>query len=382
MRAFGLFKKKRSVRMKFVCTKENLLKSINIVSRAVPVRTTMDILKCILIQAEDQELTLTANDTSLGIETKTDAVIYEPGLIAIDASLFSSIIRKLPDSDVKIETDASGSIQIECEKASFNISGRGTDDFIYLPSVDVISSVTLSQFTLKEMINQVIFSVADSDMNTAMSGVYVEVFDGKIRMTALDGHRIAVRVNELKENFDPSSLIIPGKTLSDLSKIIVGDSTQEMTLSFGRNHVVFEYDRTRMVSRIIEGDYFRIESMLRETHETSLRINKKILLECLDRSTLLINESDKKPVIMDITNEEIRLKLKSGIGSMNEVLPIQKTGKDLKIAFNPKLLMDALRVIDDEEITMYMVKYNYPCTIRDEEGSYSYIVLPVNFSED
>ena len=122
--------------------------------------------------------------------------------------------------------------------------------------------------------------------------------------------------------------------------------------------------------------------MLREDHETHLKINKRMLLDCLDRSTLLVNESDKKPVIMTITDEEMNLRLRSAIGEMNESIPIQKDGKDLKIAFNPKLLMDALRVIDDEEVDLYLVKYNYPCTIKDDEGSYSYVVLPVNFTED
>lgn len=368
--------------MKVICSKEDLVKGLNTVSRAVPVRTTLEILKCVLLQAEDGELKLTANDTSLGIETKIDAVIQEPGSAAIDASLFSSIVRKLPDSDIMISCDENDAVYIKCENADFHISGRGADDFIFLPSVDTSASVSLSQFTIKEMISQVIFSIADSDLNAAMSGVYIEIFDNKIRMTTLDGHRISVRVNELKQEYDRVSTIVPGKTLNDLSRIVNGDNEKEMVISFARNHIIFEYDRTKVVSRVIEGEYFKIEAMIREEHETHLVINKKVLLDCLDRSTLLINENDKKPVIMNITDEYINLRLKSAIGSMNEDIAIRKEGKDIKIAFNPKLLMDALRVIDDEEIDVYLVKYNYPCTIKDKEGTYSYVILPVNFTEE
>lgn len=368
--------------MKVTCSKENLLKGINIVSRAVPVRTTMEILRCVLIQAEDHELKMIANDTSLGIETTVYAEVSVPGYIAIDASLFSAIVRKLPDSDVVIETDANDGISIKCENANFSIAGRGTEDFVFLPQVDTNASVTLSQFTVREMINQVIFSTAESELNAAMSGVYIEVLGEKIRFTTLDGHRISVRVSDLKNTSDKVSSIVPGKTLSDLSKIIAGDNDKNITISFAKNHIIFEYDRTKVISRIIEGEYFKIESMLREEYETHIHMNKRLLLDCLDRSTLLVNESDKKPIIMSITDEEMNLKLRSGIGSMNEVLPIEKNGSDIKIAFNPKLLMDALRVIGDEEIDIYMVKYNYPCTIKDKDGYYSYVVLPVNFTED
>ncbi|MBR6405781.1 MAG: DNA polymerase III subunit beta [Lachnospiraceae bacterium] len=368
--------------MKVICSKESLQRAINAVSRAVPVRTTLDILKCILLQAEDNELKLTANDTALGIETRIEAVVEEPGMTAIDAGLFSSIVRKLPDSDVLLQSDRQEAIDIRCENAYFHISGRGADDFIYLPTVQVKESIVISQFTIREMIGQVIFSAADSETSAAMSGVYLEVLQDRVRMTALDGHRIAIRVNELREIAEPVSAIVPAKTLSDLQKIVSGDLDKDIRISFARNHIIFEYDQTRMVSRVIDGEYFKVESMIRDIHETHIRINKKDLLNCLDRSTLLVNESDKKPVVMNITEEEMNLRLKSAIGTLDEMIPIEKEGKDIRIAFNPKLLLDALRVIDDEEIDIYMVKYNYPCIIRDEQGSYIYVVLPVNFIED
>jgi len=368
--------------MKAVCSKENLLKGLNTVQSAVPVRTTLDILKCILIRAEQEKLTLTANDTTLGIETSVDALVFEDGVIALDAALFSSIIRKLPDSDVTIETGGADEVTISCEESKFSISGRDAESFIDLPNVSASAEVTVSQLTVREMINQVIFSIAESNLNAAMAGVYLEVIDNKIRMTTLDGHRISVRVNELNDTYEKVSSIIPGKTMKDLSKIIAGERDRTMNILFSKNHIIFKYENTTVVSRVIEGEYFKIESMLREEYETHVKINKKKLFESLDRSTLLINESDKKPVIMTIQDEIINLRLKSQLGSMNESIGIEKEGKDLKIAFNPKLLIDALRVIDDEEIDMYMVKYNYPCTIKDSAGSYTYVVLPVNFTEE
>ena len=153
-----------------------------------------------------------------------------------------------------------------------------------------------------------------------------------------------------------------------------------MNLFFTKNHIVFEFDETTVVSRLIEGEYFRIEQMLSTDYETKVKVNKKELLNCIDRATLLIRESDKKPIIIQIEDGEMRLKLTSGVGSMNEEIVIEKEGKDILIGFNPKFLIDALRVIDDEMVTLYLVNPKAPCFIRDEKESYIYLILPVNFS--
>ena len=368
--------------MKVVCSKENLMKGLNTVKSAVPVRTTMDILRCVLLEAEENTLKLTANDTSLGIETKLDAMVTESGCIAIESNLFYSIIQKLPDEDVLIETGYQYEISIRSGSANLVISGMDPNQFITVPNVEAEGEVSVSQLIFREMIRKVIFSISDTNLNAAMSGVYLEVLNDKIRMTTLDGHRISIRNNELENDFGTHNAIIPGKTMNDLQKIISGEFEKKMRILFARNYIIFLYDTTKVVSRVIDGDYFKIDSMLRDEYETHVRINKKRFLDCLDRSTLLINESDKKPIILDIRDEEVNMRLKSQRGSMNESIDIEKDGKDLKIAFNPKLLMDALRVIEDEEVDIYLVKYNYPCTVKNAEDTYKYVILPVNFTEE
>ena len=120
--------------------------------------------------------------------------------------------------------------------------------------------------------------------------------------------------------------------------------------------------------------------MLSNDYETKVRINKKELLSCIDRATLLVKEGDKKPIIINIIDGSMELKMNSTVGSMNEEIDITKQGKDLMIGFNPKFLIDALKVIEDEEIDMYLVNPKAPCFIRDEEGKYIYLILPVNFT--
>ena len=366
--------------MKLICSKQNLLYGVNIVSKAVPTRTTMAILECILIDASANEIKLTANDMELGIETKIEGQIEERGIIALDAKIFSEIVRKLPDSDVTIETDSNFKTTITCEKAKFNIVGKSGDDFSYIPFIERNESIHISQFTLKEVIRQTIFSIADNDNNKLMTGELFEINENELKVVSLDGHRISIRKIQLKENYEHKKVVVPGKTLQEVSKILPGNADSEVDIYITENHIVFEFDNTTVVSRLIEGEYFKIEQMLSSDYETKVKINKRELLDCIDRATLLVKEGEKKPIIMNVTDDSVQLKINSFIGSMDEEIDVKKDGKDILIGFNPKFFIDALRVIDDEEVALYMVNPKAPCFIKDDDETYIYLILPVNFN--
>lgn len=366
--------------MKLICHKSELAKGVNIVMKAVPTKTTMTILECILIDASADRIKLTANDMELGIETVIDGRIEEKGIIALDARFFSEIVRKLPDNEIVIETDASFRAEITCEKSIFHVVGRSGEDFSVLPYVDKSEFISISEFTLKDVVRQTIFSIADTESNKMMTGELLEINENRLRVASLDGHRISIRNIELKENYSSRKVVVPGKTLQEISRILSGEADQMVDIFFTDNHILFEFEQTKVVSRLIDGEYFHIDQMLSSDHETRVRINKTEFLNCLDRALLLVREGDKKPIIMDIKDDSIQLKIRSFIGTMDEEIDIEKEGKDLMIGFNPKFFLDALRVIDDEVITLYMQSPKAPCFIRNDEGSYIYLILPVNFN--
>ena len=366
--------------MKLICSKASLLKGVSLSSKAVPSRTTMPILNCILIDASANEIKLTANDMELGIETVIEGEIVERGIIALDAKFFSEIVRKLPDNDVVIESDDTFQTTITCEKAKFNIVGKSGEDFSYLPYIEKNESISISQFTLKDVVRQTIFSIADNDTNKLMTGELFEINENRLRVVSLDGHRISIRNIELKESYSPLKVVVPGKTLQEISKILTGEAEDMVDIFFADNHILFEFDETKVVSRLIEGEYFHIDQMLSSDYDTKVKINKREFLSCIDRATLLIREGDKKPIILNIQDGSLQLKINSFVGSMNEEIEIEKEGKDLLIGFNPKFFIDALRVIDDEEVTLYMVNPKAPCFIKDDAGTYVYLILPVNFN--
>lgn len=367
--------------MKLIFRKDYLLNGINIVAKAIPSKTTMSILECILVDATTGEIKLTGNDMELGIETKVEGEIIEKGKIALEAKLFYEIIRRLPESESKvtITSDERFNTIIECEKSVFNIQGRDGDEFSYLPFIEKNNYICLSQFTLKETIRQTLFSIAQNDSNKMMAGELMEVKDDVMKVISLDGHRVSIRSINLKDKYADVKVIVPGKTLSEISKILNGDNEKEVLIYFSKNHILFEFDDTVVISRLIEGEYFRIDHMLSNDYDTQVNINKKDFMDNIDRAMILIRDSERKPIILKVEDNNMNMKVKSSFGSMNADVLAHKSGKDIMIAFNPKFLLDALRVIDDEEITLYMMNPKSPCFIKDEEGSYIYLILPVNF---
>jgi len=369
--------------MKIKCSKNNLLSALNIVSKAVSTKTTMPILECVLIDVCADCIKLTANDLELGIETVLEGSVIEMGRIAVEAKLFIDIVRNFPNSDVYIESTSDYKTILRCEKSRFVLSSKSGEDFTDLPSIEKEKCIRISQFSLKEVIRQTIFSISENENNKLMSGELFEVKDGKLTVVSLDGHRISMRNIKLNDSSVNIKVVVPGKTLNDLSKIINGGVDDMVNIYFTDRHILFEFDNTTVVSRLLEGEYFKIVQMLSMDHKIKVGVNNKEFLDCINRASLLIKESDKKPIVVNIKNDNnMYLKVDTLMGSMNEEIEIDKTGEEIIIGFNPRFLMDVLRVIDDETINIYMRDSKSPCIIRDDEENYVYVVLPVNINVD
>ena len=364
--------------MKIICNRTKLIERVNIVLKAVSSKSTMPILGCLILEVNNSNIKLTTTDMELGIETLVDGEIIEPGRIALDAKFFSEIIRKLPDDIVMIETDYDYNATISCGKAKFNIVGKSGDDFPVLPTISRETSISLSQFALKEIIRPTVFSIAFDENNKIMTGELFEIENDILKAVSLDGHRISIRKIQLNNSYPSLKVIVPGKTLNEVSKILSDNIDKNVNIFFTDKHMLFEFDNTTVVSRLIEGEYFKIAQMLSNDYETKLTVNKQEFLSCIERASLLIRESDKNPLIVNVNGDNMELKVSSKAGNMNEDVNIVKEGTDIVIGFNPKFLMDALKVIDDEFVDIYLINSKAPCFIKDKEENYIYLILPVN----
>ena len=367
--------------MKISIEKSDLLNGVQTVIKAVPNRTTMSILECILIDASQNEIRLVANDSDFGIQTIVEGNILKGGMIAVAAKDFADIVRKLPDRLITIETDDNFKTYINYGgESDLSINGKDGELFTDIASYDRTENLVISEYTLKEMIKNTIFSISENETNKILGGELFDITPDLFKIVSLDGQRISVRNTALNNNTLTKKVIVPGKNLNELIKILPGKTDDNVNIIFNKNTIVFEFGETVVVTRLIEGDYFNIKNILSMDYETKIKINKKELYECVDRSTLFVKEGDKKPIILSIEDGKIRITINAVNGSMKEKIDITKEGSDLKIGFNPKFLIDALRVIEDDEINVYFTNAKSPCIIRDDEEKYTYVILPVNFT--
>ena len=366
--------------MKISCAQTDLLKGLQISQRAVPLKTTMSILECILIDASGNDIRLTANDMELGIETIIPGSIIEHGRVCLDAKIFVDMVRNLSNNQVTLYSDENNFTSIDCEKAHFEVPGKSGDEFPYLPIIPRNDPIRISQYSLRDIIQKTIFSVADNDTKPVLKGELMEISGKNMRLSSLDGHRISIRNLTLKDEYEDCSVILPGKTLNEVAHIVGGSMDDMVLIYLAENQVLFEFERTTVVSRLIEGKFFDINRMLSDDYETKITINRRDLMESIGRSVLMVNEADRKPIVLDIHDQVFGMTISSFKGNFNEELVMVKEGRDIKIAFNPKFILDALKAIDDETITMYLLSPRAPLFIRNEAKDYIYIILPVNFN--
>ncbi len=361
--------------------KAQLVNALSIVMKAVSTKTSSVILESILISASDNRVVLDATDTELSIQTEVDAVIVKAGGVVLNAKLFSEIVRKFDSTESLIELDVDNDFKttIKCEQAVFNIMGIDPVEFIPMPKIDRDAFISLSQFSLKEVIRQTEFSTAISDINRMMGGELIDVKNNVAKFVTLDGHRMSIRNIELMGEYEDQKCVVPIKSLQEVMRIIDSDTQKNVNIYFSKDHILFEFDKTLVLSRILDGEFFRIESMLSNDYDTKVNVSRLKLQNAIEQSMILIRENEHKPMILDIENGMLKLSVNSSLGFMDAKVNIEKSGSDLKIAFNPKFLVDALKVIDDDFVNIYFTNAKSPCFIRDDKNTYTYLILPVNF---
>ena len=364
--------------MEIICSQTQLIGALNVVLKAVSSKTSYPILECILIETEDNSVRITANDNDLCIETVIPAAVNKVGRIALNARMFSDLVRKLPPNDVVITTDDTFAVSIVCGKAKFALRGLSGEEFPKPLAYDNTNPVVISQFTLKELIRQTIFAVSANESSRVMTGEYFEIDGNRLRVTALDGFRVSIRNVELRGSYDKHNVIVPGKTLGEIGKILSGEMDEDVRICFDDRNIIFEFDHTIVHSRLIDGKYFVIDSMINTECGTKVTLNRRELIDSVDRASLFVKETEKKPVVVEVFENYISVSINSQSGSMYDEIMSEREGNDMKIGFTPKFLLDILRVVDDDTVNLYMQNSKNPCFVRANDDSYIYMLLPVN----
>ncbi|WP_242864139.1 DNA polymerase III subunit beta [Anaerotignum neopropionicum] len=365
--------------LKLICNKDLLLQYINIVNKAVSNRTTLPILECILLTADEKGFLLTGNDLELGIKTASiEAEIFEQGEIAIEARIFNDIIRRLNGENVTITTDEKNAVNILCGSSEFTIMGQSGEDFPALPEVEQNQAYTLKQNNLRNMIRQTIFSIAQDNAKPVLTGELFEFNGDFFSIVSVDGYRISYRKNNLISSFQKTEVIVPGKTLSELNKILSQEDEELVSVYITDKHILFDLGTAIMVSRLIDGDFIRYEQSFSEDYKTEILVNKNELIQSLERASLVSRDNRKTPVRFQIKSKSLEITAKSDMGTAFEEISAEIDGQEITIAFNPRYFIEALRSIDEERVRIHFTASLSPCTILPVEGdSYKYLILPL-----
>ena len=371
--------------MKIVCYKDNLLKALNSVIKGVATKTTNPILEGILIQTNDNQIKLTTYDMELGIEYIIDSEVKQQGSTVVNAIMFSEIIRKLPDSEIYITLNENNLLEIECEGALYKLTTMNPDEFPELPKIEVENSIDLEQNMLKNMIKRTIFAVSTEENRQIFTGCLFEVENNKLNVVAVDGFRLALRSIYLPVKVSDFKAVIPGKTLNEINKIL-SDSFENIKIGIAKNQALFEMENCKIVSRTLDGEFLNYKSVIPNTWETRIKVNKNNLQDSFERISLIsassIEKEKKYPVKVSVDIGKIIISCTNQTGEAKEEIFISTEGKNIEVGFNPKYFLDALKAIDDEEIFVEFGTNISPCLVKPiENNEYVYMILPIRLKD-
>lgn len=365
--------------MKIICNKDLLLQYINIVNKAVSNRTTLPILECILLTVNENGFILTGNDLELGIKTAPiEAEVIEHGEVAIEARIFNEIVRRLNGETVTISTDEKNAVTIICGVSEFTIMGQSGEDFPELAVVEQNAAYRMTQNTLRDMIRQTIFSIAQDSSRPVLTGELFEFSQEALHIVSVDGYRISFRREALLESCGNHSVVVPGKTLSELNKILSQEEEDFVSIYVTEKQILFDLGIAVVVSRLIDGDFIRYEQSFSEDYKTEVLVNKNNMLQSLERASLVSRDNKKTPVRFEIKPETLVMTARSDMGTAFEELKVEIDGEEITIAFNPRYFIEALRAIEDDTVRIHFTASLSPCTVLPVTGdSFRYLILPL-----
>lgn len=365
--------------MKFACTQLSLIKALSIVDKAVSTRTTIPVLKGILLNIKDNRLYLTASDLDLSIETSIEVQANSEGSIVVNAKLFEDIIRKLPSAIVKLEEKA-GKLLISCLGSEFSIVTLPADEFPSIGMVNELNKVVLEKETFKSLIKKTSFAASVDEKKGTLTGCLVAFNKNNLELAALDGFRMAIAsapVNGINKK-----VIIPARILNEVSKILSESDSPEVSLILDEKKVEIFNEETRIIIRLLEGEFIKYKDIIPSEYKTRVIVSVNEMQSAIERASLLAKEGKNNLIKLEINDGNIEITSRSEEGNVKENISAEVEGESLTIGFNSKYLNDVLKAItEDEEVAIEMGSAVSACIIKPVQGdNYLYLVLPVRIS--
>lgn len=368
--------------MKLTCNRQELSTAVTNVQRAVSAKASMPVLEGILLVAENNTITFTGYNLEIAMMTTVEANIIEEGNIVLPARLFGDIVRRLPEDTVIIKTDEKLVTYIHSGLADYQIMGIDSKEFPELPRIDESEKIVFNSGLLKDMIRQTIYAVSVDDSKPVHKGTMFDIEDNTLKLISVDGFRLAMRIEPIEDAKD-TKFIVPAKALSEVLKIIT-DEEKTIDILVGRRHTVFKVENYSIVSRLLEGTFLDYKNTIPKTVGTEVTLNTRLITDSVERMSLLNTEKIMSPVNCYIADGQVKMTCSTTVGKANDVLNAKVTGNiPLRIGFNNRYLLDALKNTNTDEIKM---QFNGPLTpmkiVPTEGNSFIFLVVPMRLRDD
>lgn len=367
--------------MQFTMNAQDLLDGLNTVTRALAARPAKQILEGVLIDADEDGVTLTCSDGSLSIESSITAEVKEIGRTVLPGKLFAELVRKLPGGNVTIKVGDNHAASIRCMNSRSNLAGMNPLEYPEMPETSTSATVKIQQNRLREMISRVVFAIAVDETRQILTGCLLEVTPSEARLVALDGYRLAMQKLfqpfQLPEGCDVLKAVIPGRVLSELSKILPEEETF-CTLSFDKNRMVATFGNTKLSTVLLAGEYIDYRKILPPSFKTMAKANRSDVQNAIDRASLMAREGKNNLVRLSFDHQRLAITSNAELGDVLEEMDATLSGDPLEIAFNAKYITDVIRNITDDELCMKFNSNVSPCVFAPVEGDqFLYLILPV-----
>ncbi len=369
--------------MKIRCEKKDLQTAVSVVSRAAPSKSPIPALEGILFETEEDGLKLTAFDTKIGIYTSIPSSVLEEGSIVLPAKFLNDLTRRLPDGMVSIESDSSLKTKITCGKTELQVMSLSPEEFPALSVVNPYRHFRIPQNMLKSMINQTIFSVSTSESRPVYMGELFEISEEELTVVAIDGYRMALRREKIENSEgETGSFILPGTSLSEVEKICSAEKEDEAVISLGEKHASFAIGDTVLITRRLEGEFMNYRKSIPGSFRHEILVEREELMRVIDRVSIVIKDKQSSPVKMLLEEDMIHFSCTTSFGHAEDSCLCSGSGDGMRIGFNDRYLMDALRAAEGEKLRLMLNTPSAPIIIQAEkEDRFLYMVLPVRLRE-
>lgn len=355
--------------------------AVSNVSRAVSTKATIPALEGVLIKAYNDNLNISGYNLEIGITTDIEARVVKEGEIVLGARLLLDIVRRLPEEIVNIETDDRMVTYITCGKADYQIVGMPSVEYPDLPTFQQTDGISVNSKVIRDMIRQTVYAVSDNAAKPIYTGSLYEISGGVLKIIAIDGFRMAIR-SESVESESETSFVVPGKTQLEVLKLLTDDDSN-VDIIVGQRHITFKIKTYSVISRLIEGNFLDYKATVPASEKTTLVIKTRLMIESVERMSLLNSEKIQSPVRCRFAEDEIRLSCASSVGRANDVISVPIIGESVEIGFNNRYMLEALKNTDTDEVKLVLNSSVSPIVIKPVKGdSFLSIVVPVRLANE